>query len=64
MREVIDAADNWLALKRLELTVYTDNTHAIRLYEKFGFEQEGIRRSFAFKEGRYVDALAMARLKS
>ncbi|KXF77437.1 GNAT family acetyltransferase [Paramesorhizobium deserti] len=58
-----DAADNWLALKRLELNVYVDNEPAIRLYEKFGFEQEGVSRAFAFKAGRYVDALNMARLR-
>lgn len=35
MRELLDAADNWLGFKRLELTVFTDNAPAIRLYEKF-----------------------------
>ncbi|RMC62504.1 GNAT family N-acetyltransferase [Sinorhizobium meliloti] len=62
MSELLDAADNWLGFKRLELTVFTDNAPAIRLYEKFGFEREGIRRSFAFKAGTYVDALGMGRL--
>jgi len=38
MAELIDIADNWLDLKRLELTVYVDNAPAIRLYEKFGFQ--------------------------
>ncbi|NRP69992.1 hypothetical protein ILFOPFJJ_00869 [Ensifer psoraleae] len=61
-RELVDAADNWLGFKRLELTVYTDDAPAIRLYEKFGFEREGIRRSFAFKGGTYVDALSMDRV--
>lgn len=63
IREVIDAADNWLAFKRLELMVYTDNAPAIRLYEKFGFEREAIHRSYAFKAGAYVDALGQARLR-
>ena len=63
MGELIDAADNWLGIKRLELTVFTDNARAIRLYEKFGFEREGILRAFAFKAGAYVDALGMARLR-
>jgi L-phenylalanine/L-methionine N-acetyltransferase len=31
---LIDVADNWLDLKRLELTVYVDNKAAIRLYER------------------------------
>ncbi len=59
---LIDTADNWLAIKRLELTVYVDNAPAIRLYEKFGFETEGRLRAFAFRNGDYVDAFTMARL--
>ena len=38
---LIDAADNWLDFRRLELDVFADNTGAIKLYEKFGFELEG-----------------------
>lgn len=59
---LVDTADNWLAIKRLELTVYVDNAPAIRLYEKFGFETEGRLRAFAFRNGGYVDAFSMARL--
>jgi putative acetyltransferase len=60
---LIDTADNWLNIRRLELTVYTDNVAAIRLYEKCGFEREGIHRDYAFKNGQFVDAVAMARLR-
>lgn len=63
MAALIDVADNWLDLKRLELTVYTDNAAAIRLYEKFGFEVEGTLRGYAFRAGQYVDSLFMARLQ-
>jgi putative acetyltransferase len=63
MGALVEAADNWYALKRLELTVFTDNAPAIRLYEKFGFEPEGIKRAFAFRAGQYADALSMARLR-
>lgn len=59
----IDLADNWLGLRRLELTVYPDNAPAIRLYEKFGFVVEGAARDFAFRDGAFVDALHMARLR-
>jgi putative acetyltransferase len=63
MAALIDVADNWLDLKRLELTVYTDNAPAIGLYRKFGFEAEGTRRGDAFRDGKYVDSIAMARLR-
>lgn len=58
----LDLADNWLNLSRLELEVFTHNTPAVRLYEKFGFEQEGIRKKVAFGNGRFLDDIIMARL--
>ncbi|EPL5549858.1 GNAT family N-acetyltransferase, partial [Pseudomonas aeruginosa] len=36
--ELLDIADNWMNLRRVELTVYTDNAPALALYRKFGFE--------------------------
>jgi putative acetyltransferase len=63
MRAAVDLADNWLNLTRLELTVYTDNAPAIALYTKFGFVVEGTHRAFAFRDGQYVDAHSMARLR-
>ena len=59
----IDLADNWLGLHRLELHVYADNAAGIRLYEKFGFIREGTARDFALRDGAFVDALIMARLR-
>lgn len=62
--EIIAIADNWYNIKRLELTVYTDNEAAITLYKKFGFEVEGTLRDFAFRNGAYVAALTMSRIRS
>jgi putative acetyltransferase len=59
---LLDAADNWLDLQRVELTVWTDNVPALALYRRCGFEVEGTHRGYAFRDGRYVDAYAMARL--
>ena len=59
----IDLADNWLGYARLELTVYTDNAAALKLYRRFDFDIEGTLRGYALRDGRYVDAYAMARLK-
>jgi putative acetyltransferase len=61
---IVDSADNWLDIRRLELTVYTDNDSAIRLYRKFGFAQEGILKAFGFRAGAYVDAYAMGRVRA
>lgn len=63
MQALIDLADKWLPVTRLELTVFTDNRRAIALYEKFGFVTEGTHRSYALRDGRYADTFAMARLK-
>ena len=50
-------------LHRVELTVYTDNEAALTLYGRFGFESEGVLRDSALRDGRFVDALSMARLR-
>lgn len=63
LEALMDLADNWLALKRVELQVYTDNAAAIRLYEKFGFVIEGTSKDYAFGSGRYLDAHHMARVR-
>ena len=60
---VVELADHWLGLRRLKLEVYTDNAPAVRLYEQFGFVIEGTLRDFAFRNGAYVDAHSMARLR-
>ena len=63
MRAALDLADDWLGLTRVELVVYADNAPGVALYEKFGFEVEGTHRRYAFRDGGYVDAYAMARLR-
>jgi len=64
LRELIEIADDWLNLRRLELTVYVDNARAIALYERHGFEIEGTHRDYAFRGGAFGDAYAMARIKA
>ena len=62
MSAAIELADGWLNYQRLELNVYTDNLAALALYRKFGFVIEGTFRAYAFRDGKYVDSYAMARL--
>ncbi|MBU0495226.1 MAG: GNAT family N-acetyltransferase [Chloroflexi bacterium] len=63
MDAMIDLADNYLNLVRVELEVYPDNERAIGLYRKYGFEEEGRKRKYGFRGGEYVDTLVMARVK-
>ena len=64
MTAALDLADNWLQYKRIELTVYVDNTAALALYKKFGFEIEGTHKQYAFRNGEYVDSYSMARIRN
>lgn len=61
--EILKHAFNDMNLHRVELEVLVSNTRAIHLYEKIGFEREGIKKQAAFKNGNYVDVLCMAILK-
>ncbi|MEM8863218.1 MAG: GNAT family N-acetyltransferase [Chloroflexota bacterium] len=63
MAACCDMADNWLNITRLELEVFTDNAPAIALYKKFDFVEEGVKRAFAFRAGKYEDVLCMARFR-
>ena len=64
LRAALEMADNWLNIRRVELTVYSSNEAAIALYERFGFEVEAELSDFAFQYGNYVSALCMARINT
>ncbi len=63
MEALVEVADGWLGLRRMELEVLADNEPALALYRRFGFEAEGLRRDTLFRAGAYADVLAMARLR-
>jgi putative acetyltransferase len=64
MEAIIDIADNWLMLVRVELTVFADNEKAINLYKKFNFEIEGLKKKAGIRNGKYVDEIMMGRIKN
>jgi putative acetyltransferase len=63
MRALCELADRWLGLVRISLKVNADNAHAVRLYERFGFEHEGRARADALRNGEYIDSLHMGRVR-
>ena len=63
LNALVDTADNWLGLHRLELELLADNEPALALYRRFGFESEGVRRDVVFRASAFADTLAMARLR-
>jgi ribosomal protein S18 acetylase RimI-like enzyme len=61
MRATIDAA--WAkGLRRIELTVRADNPSARALYERLGFQHEGLQRAAFRVDGLDIDMHAMALL--
>lgn len=49
-----------IGIKRVELTVNEDNKNAIGLYQKLGFEIEGIKKKARFIDKKYRDVYMMA----
>ncbi|HSH05552.1 MAG TPA: GNAT family N-acetyltransferase [Anaerolineae bacterium] len=62
MAHILDIADNWLNLRRVNLSVHTENPAAIRLYEKFGFQLEATKRYHVYGNGRWQHTHLMGRL--
>jgi len=56
------AASLVIGLRRVQLTVFSDNEPAIKLYRRFGFAVEGRHRDFVRRGDHFVDALTMAKL--
>lgn len=60
-KKIIDLADNWLMLVRLELGVFVENERALKLYQSLGFQIEGTKKYAAIRNGKYADEYIMAR---
>jgi RimJ/RimL family protein N-acetyltransferase len=61
--KLLEAAVDWARhseVRKLELHVFPHNEPAIKLYEEFGFVQEGYRRGHYRRGNEYVDAILMA----
>ncbi len=63
--QLFQALFTWASLQgltRLELTVMAHNQHGVHLYQKMGFEVEGLQRHSLRVDGQYVDEYAMSKL--
>ncbi len=63
LRSLLATADILAGLQRIQLTVFSDNEVAIRLYRSFGFKIEGRHRRFLRRGDDFVDAFTMARIR-
>lgn len=61
MNSLLDLADNWLNVVRLELSVSVNNDKAVNLYQSLGFKVEGTLKFAMFSYGKYEDLYLMAR---
>lgn len=62
--QLIEFAENWAkekGIRRLELTVVTENKPAVSLFEKTGFEKEGTRKNAVRINGEFYDEYFMAK---
>jgi RimJ/RimL family protein N-acetyltransferase len=62
-RAFLDTAAAWArecGIRKLELHVFPWNEPAMRLYERYGFQREGLRRGHYHRAGEDVDAVLMA----
>jgi putative acetyltransferase len=62
LAHAVDFCDGWLGIRRIELTVFSDNERAINLYRQFNFMCEGEAQGYALRNGRYENVLYMARV--
>ena len=62
-RLIVDFGFDTLNLHRIELEVYADNPAGRHVYEKVGFQFEGVRREHTYHAGRYWDVAIMSILR-
>lgn len=63
-KQMVEYAFKTLNLNRIQLHVCAENTPAIKIYERVGFQKEGVLRQAMFRSGQYVDFWVMGILRS
>lgn len=63
-KRLFSALEEWAmgqGIHRLDLTVMETNPGALRLYERLGFEREGIKRCSMQVDGAWIDEIYMSK---
>ena len=61
---IVKYAFSELRLNCIYANILSYNEASVRLFEKCGFQRDGVLRSRVFKQGKYVDLYAYSRLAS
>lgn len=62
---LVEALMEWApvhGIRRVQCYAWTNNPGSIRLYERLGFQREGVMRKAIVTDGEVVDAVILARL--
>jgi RimJ/RimL family protein N-acetyltransferase len=63
-KTVVEYGFKQLNLHRISLEVLATNERALHLYQKIGFQQEGVLRDCQYKNGNYIDVIMMSILEA
>lgn len=64
-KRLFQALEDWAVeqgIHRLELVVMTHNQRGIALYQRMGYQVEGVKRDDLFVDGGFIDQYMMAKL--
>ena len=56
---LVQFAFNVLNLRKITALVFSDNDKAIKMYDKWGFNEEWFLKEEIFKEGKFKDIVVM-----
>ncbi len=63
LRAALDLADNWLALRRVEVRLFATDDARAEMLARHGFVREAVMRRYAVRAGEVVDGWLLARLR-
>jgi putative acetyltransferase len=63
MHALLDLADRWIGLVRVDLEADSGNERAIAMYRACGFVEEGRQTKAYFSDGGFTDSVLMARVR-